>query len=367
MSGKRILILSESFGAGHTRAAEAIKEGILSYHPDWQIHVLELGTWLRPTLSHWITEIYLKTLRFSPKIWGMIYRRVQNRTVKPQFEFFLHRMIYAHILQLFHEYKPDLIVTTHPFPSAVVSRLKRMGLNIPLHTVITDYHVHGSWINTGVDYYYLPNHEAKLQMQQLGVSEKRLYITGIPTHPNFWNKTDKRKIRKKLGLSDRPTLLYMGGGLGIGLSPDMLSTIHQYRDEMQILIVTGRNRTLYRSLKLDPSFNHPHIHIYPFVKNIDELMDAADLLLTKPGGVTVAEAMAKGVPMIMLNPIPGQEEENYEYILQNQLGISVKDMEELNNLLEQFIKEPYMISKYFKSLSKTYNGRNAVEQIIKNA
>ncbi len=366
MKGKRMLILSEAFGAGHTKAAQAIKEGIQQLDGDWEAEVLELGVWLRPKFSHLISGIYLKTLRYSPKLWGMVYRRVQNKSVKPRFEFILHRFIYAEILQLLQEYQPDEIIATHPFPSAVISRLKRMGLDVTLHTVLTDYGAHGSWVSSGVDYYYLPSKEAKYQLIKLGVPEERIFVTGIPTHPKFWSKNDKLAIRNKLGLKDLPTLLYMGGGMGIGFSPDMLQTLFQFHDEAQLLIVTGRNYQLYKTLKESEDDQHENVHLYGFVDNIDELMDAADLIITKPGGVTSAEALAKGIPMMILNPIPGQEEDNSLFIQQNQLGISVSQIDELKLFLEQFVEDPSLALTNFNPNNYHFTGRKTIEEILKN-
>ncbi|TCS81258.1 MGDG synthase family glycosyltransferase [Tepidibacillus fermentans] len=319
---KRILILSEAFGAGHTKAAEAIKEGIRIYQPTWQVEMIELGTWLRPTLSHWISEIYLKTIKYSPKLWGVLYKKVQNRTVKPHFELLLH-FIYAKVMQLVREKQPDLIIATHPFPSAVISRLKRMGIKIPLHVVITDYGAHGTWINEGVDYYYLSSFEMKEYFIRLGVPNERIFVTGLPTHPMFWKREEQSFIREKLGLANKPTILFMGGGLGIGLDRGILDTLSDYRDKFQFLIVTGKNTKLYHQLQLHPLSHHPNIRIYPFVENVDELMDASDFIVTKPGGMTTAEAIAKSIPMILFNPIPGHEQENLDFIQQRKLGIAI--------------------------------------------
>jgi len=361
-----MLILSEAFGAGHTKAAQAIKEGIEQIDNQWKIDVLELGVWLRPKFSHVISKIYLKTLRYSPKLWGIIYRRVQNRAMKPKFEFILHRLIYVEMMNLLQEYQPNVVIATHPFPSAVISRMKRMGLDVPLHTVLTDYGGHGAWVSSGVNYYYLPSQEAKNQLIKLGVSEDQLFVSGIPIHPKFWSKKNKHTIRKKLGLKNLPTLLYMGGGMGIGFSSEMLDTLFSFHNEANLLIVTGNNQQLYKSLKKRAYDWQTNIHLYGFVDNIDELMDAADLIITKPGGVTSAEALAKGIPMMLLNPIPGQEEDNSLFIQQNQLGISVSQIDEIQLFLEQFIEEPSIALSNFNPNNYHFTGKEVIEQILKN-
>jgi processive 1,2-diacylglycerol beta-glucosyltransferase len=361
---KRILILSEAFGAGHTKTAEAIKEGVHLLKPEWQVQVLELGTWLRPKMSQFISRFYLNTLRYSPKLWGLMYRRIQHLPVKPRAEFLLHQFFYREIAQLLGDVQPDLIVCTHPFPSAVVSRLKRMGLHVPLYTVITDYAAHGSWISSGVDRYFLPSMNVWEEMTRMGVSQEHLHVTGIPTHPKFWKKKDKREVRQKLGLSNQTTLLCMGGGLGVGLSSELLETIYRFRRNVQILFVTGKNEILYHSLKENPAFQHPNFHVFPFVENINELMDASDVLMTKPGGVTCTEAMSKGIPMILLNPIPGQEEDNCRYFVEKGLGILAREAEQVETYLNGLIQNPVGINHLNDRHSLAYSGEKAIEQII---
>jgi len=359
MSEKRVLILSEAFGAGHTKAAEAIKSGIELLNPGWRIEVIELGSWLRPKLNYLITDIYLKTLRFSPKLWGVIYRRIQDKSSNPKVEFILHRIIYAHIMKLLQEYQPDVIISTHPFPSAVISRLKRLGLKVPLHTVLTDFGAHGSWISSGVDYYYVPSIQTKKELIKLGVAGNRVIVTGIPTNPKFWKRESKELIRKKLGLEDKPTVLYMGGGLGLGLTNDFIEGLSHLGD-IQLLIVTGKNKKLFSSLHEHFQDKNLNIQLYGFVENVDELMDAADLLITKPGGVTSAEAIEKGLPMLLLNPIPGQEEDNSSYIVQNKLGLKIHNEKEMNQILEEFLKEPTMLSGF---RYPAFNGKKTIEKI----
>lgn len=339
MENKKILILSEAFGAGHTKAAEAIAEGMKLIHPNWEIEVIELGQWLRPIWNQLISIIYLKTLRYSPKIWGIVYRKARHMKGKRGYEFLLHRMFYSQISTLLKEIGPDAIICTHPFPSAVISRLKRIGLTIPMYTVITDYTAHGSWINSGVDLYFLPSIQVWEKLERMGLPKEKLCLTGIPIHPKFWHKEEKMSIRRKLGLSMLPTVLCMGGGLGLGISEKMLQVIYQHRQHLQILFITGKNKILYEALLHNQKYQHPNFHILPFVENINQLMDASDILITKPGGITCTEAMAKQLPLILINPIPGQEEDNTEYFITNQLGYLIKTSTELNHFLTSIIKQ----------------------------
>lgn len=340
MKERRVLILSEAFGSGHTKAAEALQEGLLQLRPDWKVHVYELGSMLRPTMNQAVIGAYLKTLHYSPKLWGVIYRKAQAHRVDSMFSYLLQRVFYTHLAHTLKRFEPHLIICTHPFPSAAISRLKRAGVSIPLYTVITDYAAHGAWISSNVDRYYVPSKQVKEQMIGFHVRPEQIETTGIPVSPKFWQKREQKKIRQQLQLTNLPTVLIMGGGLGIGLSKSMLQTLYQFREKLQILFVTGKNTSLYNEMIDNRDFSHPNFHLYGFVENTDELMDAADLLMTKPGGVTCTEAMAKQLPIIMLKPIPGQEEDNFLYMLEQKLGIPVSKPEELELLLTYLIDSP---------------------------
>lgn len=363
MSGKRVLLLSEAFGTGHTMAAEAIKEGAKLLKPDWEFRVIELGANLSPHLSQWIAQFYMKTLQYSPKLWGVVYRKGKYQPLRPAYEFLLHRLLYNQIKQVLEAYKPDFVVCTHPFPSAVISRLKRAGLELPLYTVITDFGMHGAWISSGVDQYFVPSMKVREQMMQLGVPGDKIQVTGIPTHPKFWIKKEKSAVRAKLGLADQPTLLCMGGGMGIGLSEALLSTIALFQNRLQILFVAGKNRALYQMLEERSEFRHPNFHLYGFVDFVDELMDAADLLITKPGGVTCSEAIAKGIPMILLDPIPGQEEDNLEYLLEQRLGVAAAPSEQAKLWLERLVENPLSASLVAAPPGQNC-GKQLIEQLI---
>lgn len=365
MAHKRVLLLSEAFGTGHTMAGIAIQEGAKLLKPEWEFRLIEPVASLSPHLSQWITQLYLKTLQYSPKLWGALYKRGQDRPMHRCHKFLLHRVLYGQIGQIVRTYQPDFIICTHPFPSAVISRLKRNGLKIPLYTVITDYGLHGAWISSGVDQYFVPSSQVQEQMIQFGIPTERIKVSGIPTNPKFWNKRDKRAARAKLGLVDQPTLLCMGGGLGLGLSEALLNTIKSYQNRLQILFVTGKNEALYRMLRDKDEFRHPNFHLYPFIDYVDELMDASDLLLSKPGGITCSEAISKSIPMILLEPIPGQEEDNMRYMLEHQYGIASAPSEQaqkiLDALAENMLAEPFY---YAPRPGNPNSGKKCIEKLI---
>jgi processive 1,2-diacylglycerol beta-glucosyltransferase len=169
MRKKRVLLLSEGFGAGHTQAAHALSDSLRMFSPDIQTHVLELGSFLHPTLAPWILTAYRKTVSNQPKLYGMMYRSQYKKSLNRFTQLALHRIFYAQTAEVINQLQPDTIVCTHPFPSAVISRLKRFGLNVPLCTVITDYDAHGTWVSSEVNTYLVSTLDVKEKLQSRGV------------------------------------------------------------------------------------------------------------------------------------------------------------------------------------------------------
>ncbi|WP_048602067.1 MGDG synthase family glycosyltransferase [Rubeoparvulum massiliense] len=324
MEKKRILIFSEAFGAGHTKVATAIREEIQLLFPNWDVFVYEIGKELHPLRHHWFVNSYLKLLELSPHVWGRLYHWRQYRPLRPEVETLLHQVFYSKILSFLQKHQPDIVVCTHPFPSAAISYIKRQGIRVPLYTVITDYGVHGSWISSGVDRYYVPTWESFQKLLHLGVPSENILVSGLPVHPKFYIKQHKEEARCRLGLAQLPTLLMMGGGNGFGLSTKLLNTLLPFRHQLQVLIVTGKNRSLYKELAKHPLMQSPNCYLYGYVEQIETLMDASDFILTKPGGVTCTEAIIKGIPLLFYQPLPGQEEENMDYFVSKGYGIHVE-------------------------------------------
>ncbi|MDR0268337.1 glycosyltransferase [Paenibacillus sp.] len=316
MRKKRVLLLSEGFGTGHTQAAYALAAGMKKLDPDLQCRVIELGKFLNPTMGPLILSAYRKTVSSSPKLVGMLYRKQYDKSLNRLTKLALHRIFYTHTAQVIQQLKPDLIICTHPFPNAVISRLKRKGLNVSLITLITDYDVHGTWVNKEVTQYLVSTPRVKNLLLRRNVPAASIQVTGIPVHPNFWEGADKEQLVKDLGLKRMPTVLIMSGGWGVSFNKEIVNLLISWADQIQLIFCTGSNEKLLQKMKSSPAFNHPHIHLLGYTKQIDKWMDVSDLLITKPGGMTCTEGMAKGIPMLFYGVIPGQEEENSQYFVE---------------------------------------------------
>ncbi|WP_438434568.1 MGDG synthase family glycosyltransferase [Gorillibacterium sp. sgz500922] len=339
MRKKRILLLSEGFGSGHTQAAHAISVGLRRHSPSVRTRVLELGAFQHPTIAPWIFSAYRKTITSNPKLFGKIYKSKYKKELNRFTSMALHRIFYNATDEIIEQLQPDMIVCTHMFPSIVVSRLKRAGLRVPLVTVITDYDAHGTWVGSEVDHYLVSTPEVKDKLMNKGVPADIISVTGMPVHPDFWKPMDREPLLGEFGLADMPTVLFMGGGWGLIKEDELIFRASQFRDRVQMIFCLGNNEKLKEQLSEDPRLMHPNIKLLGYTKEIDKLMDVSDLLVTKPGGMTCSEGLAKGIPMLFYNPIPGQEEENAQYFIDNGYGVLIESPDDIDAWFGKLIRE----------------------------
>lgn len=340
MQKQRVLLLSEGFGAGHTQAAYALSSSLRKIAPNVQTKVLELGSFLNPRVAPIIITAYKKTVSSQPRLIRMMYRSNYKKSLNRLTTLALHRIFYTRTIQIIRQLHPDVIVCTHPIPSAVISRLKRLGmLDVPLCTVITDYDVHGAWVSREVNCFLVSTDQVQGKLLERGVDKNKIRITGIPVHPNFWERHRKEDIRLQFRLKDMPTVLVMGGGWGFMKDEAVNSLLALYREQIQIIFCFGSNEKSLEKMKRDPRFIHPNIHLLGFTKEIDKLMEVSDLLITKPGGMTCSEGLAKGIPMLFHKPLPGQEEENSHYFTQQGWGTPINSLDDITNWVKRLTED----------------------------
>lgn len=338
---KKVLILSEAIGNGHTKAAEALVQGISHLAPSIHTKIVEVGKALHPFTSKLLVNFYLKMIILSPFLWRKLYHYKQNKPLSDLRRSIIYQLFHRKIDNIIEQEKPHLIICTHPFTCSSVSRQKRrQGYSFILCTVITDFHVHGAWVHSEVDIYLVSSEDVSMQLIEMGIPKNRLIVTGMPINSNFWTKKNKEETRKKLMLNNIPSVLVMGGGLGLGGIKQLAYELLKWKEKIQVIICTGRNEKLRRTLIKDKMFHHPHVHILGFIEQVDEWMEAADLLFTKPGGLTCFEALSKELPMYIYQPIPGHEERNCDYLIKNGLTVKINDSYNIDNLVETLLFSP---------------------------
>ncbi|MEF2966956.1 glycosyltransferase [Paenibacillus sp. M1] len=374
MQKHRVLLLSEGFGAGHTQAAYALSSSLRKVEPHVQTKVLELGSFLNPRVAPIIITAYKKTVSSQPRLVRMMYRSNYKKSLNRLTTLALHRMFYTRTIQVIRHLHPDVIVCTHPIPSTIISRIKRLEmLDVPLCTVITDYDAHGSWVSREVNSYLVSTEQVKQKLLERGVDESKIRITGIPVHPNFWERHRKEDIRAQFGLKNMPTVLVMGGGWGFMKDEAVNSHLASYRDRIQIIFCFGNNEKSLEKMKKDPRFLHEHIHLLGFTKEIDKLMEVSDLLITKPGGMTCTEGLAKGIPMLFHKPLPGQEEENSHYFASQGWGTQISSLDDITawidrlcNNYDEVIREREKVLDQIESFYPLQSAQAIMELIGQN-
>jgi processive 1,2-diacylglycerol beta-glucosyltransferase len=365
MLKKRILILSEGFGTGHTQAAHAIVAGLKRICPQVHCRVLELGSFLNPTVAPWILRTYRVTVNSSPNFVGKLYRQKYDKPIGKLSVSALNKLFYAHAAEVIQRIAPHLIICTHPIPNAIISRLKKSGLMIPLCTVITDYDAHGAWITPEVDRYLVSTSEVKDILVGRNIPSSKVQATGIPVHPDFWTVGNKQAVRAELGIKDMPTALVMGGGWGLLFKDDFIERLSAWKDKIQLICCVGSNEKLAEKLSQHPLLKHENIVVMGYTKEVSKWMDASDLLITKPGGMTCTEGLAKGIPMLFYESIPGMEEKNRDYFIKHGLAKDLNS-DELDKWFEQVARED---TTFKQCLSKhksqvDYEPQHCVENVI---
>lgn len=367
MRSLRVLVFSTMYGAGHIMAAEALIQALKEIKPSVEvIHEDFMGLY-NNTVNRVIRSSYISMIKCAPRLWGTLYQSTKNLTHDSLFQRLINNIGRKQLTEHIYSLQPDLIICTYPTISGLLAQLRSIGeLNVPLVTVITDYTTHGQWIHPGVDLYIVGSPQVRDGLVEKGINPKSIEVTGIPVNPNFDRVLNPYEARQSLGLkNDRFTFLIMGGAYGVLSSVKWMCKYMATTDEaIQGIVVCGKDRRLYRSLdSIIEEARNPIVR-FDFVNNVDELMTASDVIITKAGGLTVSEALTKHLPMIIFKPIPGQEENNANYIKAIGAGKIVYRRQELKFIIREFIENGHLIDQMRSSSARAVPGHSA-ERAVK--
>ena len=322
--GKRILILSASVGSGHVKAADAL-ERVMRGRPDVE-EVLSDDSLDHTNVLHkqFYSTLYKKLSALLPEFLGWWYETSDDPWVADKGRLALDLPQALPLINLVRDFRPDVILCTHFMPAGVISWLIANGkLDARLGVVVTDYHFHAFWITRAFNWYFVAQEEDKIHMEALGLPGDRIEVTGIPVEPEFARPVDKGAVLGRLGLDPgRPTLLVAGGALGLSPASAVVRQLLQLDRDFQAIIVCGKNTEMQDEIVELVRDRPGDFRVLGFTAEMPDLMGAADILLSKPGGMTTAEALARGLPMVILDPIGGQEERNSDVLLE--AGAAVK-------------------------------------------
>ncbi|MGB2869354.1 MAG: glycosyltransferase [Bacteroidota bacterium] len=352
MDKKFFLILSASGGAGHLRAAEGLHQAarrasvpIRTVHHD----VLDFTS---KAFKRLYAESYLNVVNKAPELWGYLYQQSESKPYrKAGLLKAFDRLNYKRYVQSLREINADAIICTHFLPFVSISDIVRKeGIQTPFFAATTDFDIHQLWVDPIVRRYYVYHEESAWQLQSKDVARERIVVKGIPLMPEFSTKQAKSASQKRLGIpADRFTVLVLSGGFGVGRIEDIVdhtaTTLASFAPRrFTMLVVCGRNEKAKALLAKQPEPTNVERRIYGFVDNIHEMMDASDVLISKSGGLTSAEAMAKRLPLIVVDPIPGQESRNADIIVEHGAGWKAIDLANLSYKLHSVLKNPKILA-----------------------
>lgn len=329
-----VLFFSVSIGAGHNKAAEAVREELHKKYPQSKTMIVDTLKYINPVIDKLVVSGYLNALKNTPLLYKKLYEMADNGENINDFSKVINHLMSFRIKKLIREFKPDLLVCTHPFPLQMLSEMKRKKkLSLPVVAILTDFITHTFWLQPNVDRYFVAHDFMKNDMVRKGIDESIICSSGIPTSHKFREKKNRKDLLKTLGVEDMPTYLIMGGGLGIGQLDETIEALMKLEDNIQIVVIVGKNMKLKESILSMAESYTKKIKVITYTSKVSEWMSIADVIFTKPGGMTISEALCKNIPIVIISPIPGQEEKNSNFLVNLGAALRVFDKEDIHLIL----------------------------------
>ncbi len=359
-----ILILTVSAGAGHLKAAEAIRNKIKKRYPDSRTLVVDTYKYVNPIVDKLIVGSYIKTIKKTPKIYGKLYAMSEQRDSKYNFGKIVNRFLAVKLGSLIADFKPSIIVCTNFIPLQILSILnEKKALNIPTISVITDFTTHSYWLHEYVTAYVVAHDLLKYELIKKGIPGDIIYPYGIPFSSSFLLKKDKLKLLKEFKLEEKLTVLIMGGSLGFGELKKTFLSLLNYKKDIQLIVITGTNKELKLQLENCSLNTNKKVKIIGYTNRVADFMDISDLIITKPGGMTVTEALIKELPIVIISPIPGQEERNAHFLTNIGAAARILKDDDIGNILHQIIDNPLRVS-HIKEMERFIARPNATDDTV---
>lgn len=336
----RVLILSVGTGHGHHQVGSAIMKNLEEYD-NVQCTKIDTFKYINRILGSSLSEGYLMATKYTPKFYGTVYRLAEKRKPSENLSVFraFNTLLSRKLTYILEDYRPDVTVCTHVFAAQIVTVLKKKNLAGITMGIVTDFTIHPYWEETDLNYYITPSELLNDQAIHKGIPLEKIRPLGIPIFEKFSQKISKTEARKMVGIEDRPTVLVIGGSMGYGNITEIIQQLDFCTADFQILCVCGNNAALKQ--KIDTMKIKKKLYSFGFVNNIDVLMDASDCIITKPGGLTVSESLAKGLPLILTDPIPGQEERNADFLKDAGASITVDTHFTADKAVHVLLSDPW--------------------------
>ena len=368
VAAQTLMVLSVSAGAGHVRAAEAICSQAGTSHAHVRARHIDVMDFSSFTLRKVYTRLYMAVINCFPSLWHQIYHRTDRSGSNGLFDRLRRAMEKASVMRLLKEIervKPDAIVCTHFLPAEILARMRRNGrLHCPVWVQVTDFDVHRMWVHNGITGYFAGNEEVAYRLRDKGVPAHAIRVTGIPVMAEFGQAPDRAACARELGIDPtRTTVLLMGGGAGMGKLEQTAERLMQLNCDFQLIVMAGKNLTTLACLRMLEKRYPGRLVAYGYTGHVAKLMACSDLAITKPGGLTVSECLAMGLPMILYQPIPGQEERNADYLLEQGVALKASNAATLEYRLIELLRDPERLAS-MRSRATGLGKANAARAVV---
>ena len=369
---KKILIFYSSYGGGHLSAAKSIENHIKNQYPEMEVKLVDCIEYINKYLNKLLSDSYNEAAKKAPFAWKTAYH-LANDGLTSKAVTTSNKLFSIKLNTLLQDFKPDLIISTHPFGTQMCGVLKKKKkINCQLATILTDFHIHGQWLvfHEYCDYFFVSNAQMKYDMIEYGIDQDKIYVSGIPVSNRFQEHFDRETICQEFGLNpnEQVVLFFAGGEFGLGNKTTVmvLKSLIRLFSKLQVVAISGKNpkmKTKFEELVKNTD-SEERIKVLEYTNKVPELMSISSFVITKPGGLTSTESLTCHLPIIIINPIPGQETENAEFLVEKGVAIWIKKNDNvaraLKNLYRDTQKLPLMKENTF-TLAKP----NSTEEICR--
>ncbi|GAB2546119.1 glycosyltransferase [Rhodanobacter koreensis] len=350
MPQQKILFLSVSAGAGHMRAAEALRLTAEASLPDVETRHLDAMDYVPSTFRKLYTDFYITLISSYPTLWGMLYQRSSEADPDGPMQKLrraIERLGTGDLRKAINAFAPDAIVCTHFLPAEMLMHeIRRERFAVPVWVQVTDFDLHGMWVIPCMTGFFAASDEIAFRMKANRIEAGRVHATGIPVMPEFTQPQDRRVCAECFGLDPtRQTIMLMGGGAGVGKLDEVAAALMRLEHDFQLIVLAGRNEAALAKLKTHAAEHPGRLFPFGFTNEVARLMACSDLVITKPGGLTTSECLAMGVPMVVYAPVPGQEERNADYVLEQGAALKAIDLISLEYRVRQLLADPQRLAR----------------------
>ncbi|MDB6172656.1 MAG: Monogalactosyldiacylglycerol synthase [Chthoniobacteraceae bacterium] len=366
---KRVLIMSASAGSGHIRCGDALQKAFAADSRTGEVVHEDALKYTNKLFRDFYSTLYGKLVRSAPQLLGFAYRVSdepwKNETVRLQFD----RLNTRPLKKFIQKFDPHITVCTHFMPAGIIAHLiEKEELDARLSIVVTDFDCHAMWLSRLFHRYFVAIDETKAHMEALGLPSERITVAGIPIDPVFAQPVDRIQTRISFGLDPaKTTLLLSAGTLGVGPTEVAVRRLIELRNPVQTIVVCGKSEELRERITAAVGMNNPAFLVLGYTTRMHELMHISDLFLGKPGGLTTSEALACGLPMIVVSPIPGQEERNSDHLLEEGAALRCNEMTTLPFKIDRLLDDPERLARMTeraRALGRPNAARDVVNALL---